>query len=58
MKWTTSDIVIAVCAGICVALGVVVAPAASGSVWIPVLIGIALIVMLVRARRQRSRHAR
>lgn len=57
MKWTAGDIVIAVCAGICAAFGVVVAPAASGSVWIPVLIGLALIVMLVQIRRQRSRRA-
>ncbi|MCP1504264.1 Flp pilus assembly protein TadB [Curtobacterium herbarum] len=57
MKWTASDIVIAVCAGTCLVLGVVVAPAASGSVWIPVLIGLALMVMLVQVRRQRSRRA-
>ena len=57
MKWTASDIVIAVCAGICLVLGVVVAPAVSGSVWIPVLIGLALMVMLVQVRRQRSRRA-
>lgn len=55
MKWPASDVVIAVCVGICLVLGVVVAPAASGSVWIPVLIGLALMVMLVQVRRQRSR---
>jgi hypothetical protein len=57
MKWTAGDIVVAVCAGICLVLGVVVAPAASGSVWIPVLIGLALVVMLVQTRRQCSRRA-
>ena len=55
MKWTAGDIVITGCAAICLVLGVVVAPAASGSVWIPVLIGLALVVMLVQVRRQRSR---
>ncbi|WIB11836.1 hypothetical protein [Curtobacterium sp. MCPF17_052] len=39
------------------AFGVVVAPAASGSVWIPVLIELALIVTLVQVRRQRNRRA-
>ncbi|NII40812.1 Flp pilus assembly protein TadB [Curtobacterium flaccumfaciens] len=57
MKWTAGDIVIAVCAGICLVLGVVVAAPASGSVWIPVLIGLALVVMLVQVRRQRGRRA-
>ncbi|MFJ3379300.1 hypothetical protein ACIPJ2_02730 [Curtobacterium sp. NPDC090217] len=57
-KWTLSEIVIAACAGICVVLGLVVAPIASGSVWIPLLIGAALIAMLVRMRRQRARPTR
>lgn len=57
-NWTVSDIVIATCAGICVVFGLIVAPAAAGSVWVPVLIGLALIVMLVQARRRRAHRAR
>lgn len=57
-KWTTSEIVIAACAGICVVLGLIVAPIASGSVWIPLLIGAALVAMLVRMHRQRARPVR
>lgn len=57
-KWTASEIVIAVCASVCVVLGLIVAPIASGSVWIPLLIGAALIAMLVRMRRQRARPTR
>jgi hypothetical protein len=57
-NWTVSDIVIATCAGICLVLGLIVAPAAAGSVWVPVLIGLALIVMLVQARRRRAHRAR
>jgi hypothetical protein len=57
-NWTVSDIVIATCAGICLVLGLIVAPAAAGSVWVPVLIGLALIVMLMQARRRRAHRAR
>jgi hypothetical protein len=57
-NWTVSDIVIATCAGICLVLGLIVAPAAAGSVWVPVLIGLALIVMLVQAGRRRAHRAR
>lgn len=56
-NWTVSDIVIATCAGICLVLGLIVAPAAAGSVWVPVLIGLALIVMLMQARRRRAHRA-
>ncbi|WP_144761107.1 hypothetical protein [Curtobacterium sp. 9128] len=57
-KWTTGDVVIAICAVICIVLGVVVAPIASGSVWIPLLLGFALVAMLVQTRRQRLRRGR
>jgi len=53
-QWTPSDVVVGVCAGMCFVLGLIVAPVAAGSVWIPVLIGLALIAMLTWARRQRS----